>query len=101
MYARPGYVFSILSGDCTVGYCGSDTARRETRPYTFVHDTFSAFGGIIETSEIMRDPDTEHSRGFGFINFDAFEDFDLAMECMNAQYLCNLQIVVQYALKKG
>ncbi|KAL0584023.1 hypothetical protein ABG067_006120 [Albugo candida] len=65
-----------------------------------LYDTFSAFGGIIETPKIMRDPDTKHSRGFGFISYDAFEASDLAIECMNAQYLCNRQIVVQYAFKK-
>lgn len=65
-----------------------------------LYDTFSAFGGIIETPKIMRDPDTRISRGFGFISFDSFEASDLAIECMNGQYLSNRQIVVQYAFKK-
>ncbi|KAJ0394110.1 hypothetical protein ATCC90586_003975 [Pythium insidiosum] len=65
-----------------------------------LYDTFSAFGGIIETPKIMRDPDTKASRGFGFISFDSFEAADLAIECMHGQYLCNRQIVVQYAFKK-
>merc|ERR1712238_163023 len=29
-----------------------------------------------------------------------FEASDTALECMNGQYLCNRQIVVQYAFKK-
>ncbi|GLE01087.1 hypothetical protein PINS_up009900 [Pythium insidiosum] len=65
-----------------------------------LYDTFSAFGGIIETPKIMRDPDTKASRGFGFISYDSFEAADLAIECMHGQYLCNRQIVVQYAFKK-
>ncbi|KAG7398667.1 Splicing factor 3B subunit 4 [Phytophthora boehmeriae] len=65
-----------------------------------LYDTFSAFGGIIETPKVMRDPDTKLSRGFGFVSFDSFEAADLAIECMNGQYLCNRQVVVQYAYKK-
>ncbi|TMW58234.1 hypothetical protein Poli38472_011822 [Pythium oligandrum] len=65
-----------------------------------LYDTFSAFGGIIETPKIMRDPDTKMSRGFGFISYDSFEAADLAIECMNGQYLSNRQVVVQYAFKK-
>ncbi|KAL3657773.1 Splicing factor 3B subunit 4 [Phytophthora oleae] len=65
-----------------------------------LYDTFSAFGGIIETPKIMRDPDTKASRGFGFVSFDSFEAADLAIECMHGQYLCNRQVVVQYAFKK-
>ncbi|KAG1695851.1 Splicing factor 3B subunit 4 [Phytophthora capsici] len=65
-----------------------------------LYDTFSAFGGIIETPKIMRDPDTKASRGFGFVSYDSFEAADLAIECMHGQYLCNRQVVVQYAFKK-
>ncbi|GMF29508.1 unnamed protein product [Phytophthora fragariaefolia] len=65
-----------------------------------LYDTFSAFGGVIETPKIMRDPDTRASRGFGFVSFDSFEAADLAIECMHGQYLCNRQVVVQYAFKK-
>jgi splicing factor 3B subunit 4 len=31
---------------------------------------------------------------------DSFEASDLAIECMNSQWLCNRQIVVQYAFKR-
>ena len=65
-----------------------------------LYDTFSAFGGITQTPKIMRDVDSAMSRGFGFVGFDSFEAADLAIESMNGQYLCNRQIVVQYAYKK-
>jgi splicing factor 3B subunit 4 len=65
-----------------------------------LHDTFSAFGGIISTPKIMTDTDTGSSKGYGFISYDSFEASDLAIECMNGQYLCNRQIIVQYAFKK-
>ena len=46
------------------------------------------------------DPQTGASKGYAFISYDSFEASDLAIECMNGQYLCNRQIVVQYAFKK-
>src|SRR3546814_16069268 len=48
----------------------------------------------------MRDPDTGNSEGYVFVSFDAFEAADLAIECMNSQFLANRPIVVQYAFKK-
>jgi splicing factor 3B subunit 4 len=66
-----------------------------------LYDTFSAFGTIIRPPKIMRDDMTNQSKGFGFVSFDAFEASDLAIECMHNQYLCNRQITVQYAFKKG
>mmetsp|Transcript_5604 Transcript_5604/g.7360 ORF Transcript_5604/g.7360 Transcript_5604/m.7360 type:complete len:284 (-) Transcript_5604:635-1486(-) len=65
-----------------------------------LYDTFSAFGGITKTPKVMRDPETGISKGFGFVNFDSFEASDLAIQCMNGQFLANKQIVVQYAYKK-
>eukprot|EP00939_MAST-03C_sp_MAST-3C-sp1_P004446 g4446.t1 len=65
-----------------------------------LYDTFSAFGGLFSTPNIMRDPDTGSSKGFGFVNYDSFEAADLAIECMNGQYLCNRPVRVEYALKK-
>lgn len=65
-----------------------------------LYDTFGAFGGILTTPKIMRDPETGISKGFGFVSFDSFESSDFAIECMNGQYLCNRPIVVQYAFKK-
>lgn len=65
-----------------------------------IYDTFSAFGGIVVTPKIMCDPETGLSKGYGFICYDSFEASDLAIECMNGQFLSNRQIVVQYAFKK-
>mmetsp|Transcript_25841 Transcript_25841/g.24672 ORF Transcript_25841/g.24672 Transcript_25841/m.24672 type:complete len:392 (+) Transcript_25841:46-1221(+) len=65
-----------------------------------LYDTFSAFGGIQQTPKIMRDTDTGESKGYGFVTFDSFESSDLAIECMNGQFLCNRPIVCQYAFKK-
>lgn len=65
-----------------------------------LYDTFSAFGVILQTPKIMRDPDTGNSKGFAFINFASFEASDAAMDAMNGQYLCNRPISVSYAFKK-
>ena len=65
-----------------------------------LYDTFSAFGSVSQTPKIMRDPDVGTSRGYGFVSFDEFEYSDMAIECMNGQYLCNRPIVVQYAFKR-
>jgi splicing factor 3B subunit 4 len=54
-----------------------------------LYDTFSAFGMIIQTPKIMRDPETGASRGFGFVSYDSFEASDKAIEAMNGQFLCN------------
>lgn len=65
-----------------------------------LYDTFSAFGVIVNTPKIMRDPDTGNSRGFGFVSYDCFEASDAAIDAMNGQYLCNRAITVSYAFKK-
>ena len=54
-----------------------------------LYDTFSAFGMIINTPKIMRDPETGASRGFGFVSYEGFEAADAAIEAMNGQFLCN------------
>ncbi|KAG8228161.1 hypothetical protein J437_LFUL002815 [Ladona fulva] len=65
-----------------------------------LYDTFSAFGVILQTPKIMRDPETGNSKGYAFINFASFEASDAAIEAMNGQYLCNRPITVSYAFKK-
>eukprot|EP00613_Pedinella_sp_CCMP2098_P001052 CAMPEP_0171635028 /NCGR_PEP_ID=MMETSP0990-20121206/26370_1 /TAXON_ID=483369 /ORGANISM="non described non described, Strain CCMP2098" /LENGTH=386 /DNA_ID=CAMNT_0012206489 /DNA_START=23 /DNA_END=1183 /DNA_ORIENTATION=- len=65
-----------------------------------LYDTFSAFGALADTPKCMRDQDTGMSKGFGFVAFDSFEASDLAIECMNQQFLCNRAIQVQYAFKR-
>ncbi|XP_055346120.1 splicing factor 3B subunit 4-like, partial [Paramacrobiotus metropolitanus] len=65
-----------------------------------LYDTFSAFGMILQTPKIMRDPETGNSKGYAFVNFASFEASDAAIEAMNTQYLCNRAISVSYAFKK-
>lgn len=62
-------------------------------------DTFSSFGNVL-SANIAREPDTNASRGFGFISFDTFEASDLALQTMNHQFLCNKPLSVSYAFKK-
>jgi splicing factor 3B subunit 4 len=66
-----------------------------------LYDTFSSFGTIIKPPRIMRDEMTNQSKGYGFVSYDSFEASDMAIECMHNQYLCNRQILVQYAFKKA
>lgn len=65
-----------------------------------LYDTFSAFGVILQTPKIMRDPDTGNSKGYAFINFASFDASDAALEAMNGQHLCNRPITISYAFKK-
>jgi len=65
-----------------------------------LYDTFSAFGVILTTPKIQRDPETGNSKGFAFINYASFEASDAAIEAMNGQYLCNRAIAISYAFKK-
>ncbi|CAF0775561.1 unnamed protein product [Brachionus calyciflorus] len=65
-----------------------------------LYDTFSAFGVILQVPKIMRENDTNSSKGFAFINFASFEASDAALEAMNGQYLCNRPITISYAFKK-
>ena len=64
-------------------------------------DTFSAFGLVISTPKVMRDPETNASRGFGFVSFDSFEASDTAIASMDNQFLCNRPVSCCYAIKKG
>lgn len=65
-----------------------------------LYDTFSAFGQIIQTPNITRDPETGSGRGFGFVSFDNFESSDAAIDAMDGQFLMNKQVSVSYAFKK-
>ena len=47
-----------------------------------LYDTFSAFGVILTTPKIQRDPETGNSKGFAFINYASFEASDAAIEAM-------------------
>ena len=65
-----------------------------------LYDTFSAFGVILQTPKIMRDPESGNSKGYAFISFASFDASDAAMEAMNGQFLCNRAISLSYAFKK-
>ena len=83
-----------------------------------LYDTFSAFGVVVNTPKVMRDPDTVrpllcpqpkgsvppdspvyqgNSKGFGFVSFNSFEAADAAIDAMNGQHLCNRPISVTCA----
>lgn len=65
-----------------------------------LYDTFSAFGPILQTPKLMRDYNSNSSKGFAFINYGSFEASDAAIESMNGQYFSNRPITVSYAFKK-
>ena len=65
-----------------------------------LYDTFSAFGVILQTPKVMRDPESGNSKGFAFINFANFEASDAAIEAMNGQYLCNRPITIRWRVLK-
>jgi len=65
-----------------------------------LYDIFSRFGVLIAAPKIMRDPTTNMSKGFAFVNFDSFESSDAAIESLNGQFLSGRKISVTYALKK-
>jgi splicing factor 3B subunit 4 len=65
-----------------------------------LYDIFSAFGVILQTPKIMRDPDSGNSKGFAFVNYASFDASDAAIEAMNGQHLCNRAISVSFAFKK-
>ena len=59
-----------------------------------LYDTFSAFGMLLQTPKIVRDPSSGNPRGFAFLSFATFEASDAAIEAMNGQFLCNRPITV-------
>lgn len=62
-------------------------------------DIFSVFG-IVISSKIMRDPETNKSKHYGFVSYDNFESSDKAISTMNGQFISGKQVKVQYSLKK-
>jgi len=61
-----------------------------------LREIFGKFGKI-EKAQIMRDPHTRDSRGFGFVNFELAEDAEAAMEALNATTLDDRTIGVSKA----
>lgn len=64
-----------------------------------LYDTFSRFGSLISAPKIARD-EAGLSKGYGFVSYSNFEASDDAIANMNAQFLMNKDISVQYAYKK-
>ena len=65
-----------------------------------LYDTFAQFGPVL-SAKVMTEPESDVSRGFGFITFDSFRSADEAIEAMNGQYLSNRPLHVSYAFKQG
>ncbi|GAB5590635.1 Spliceosome-associated protein 49 [Umbelopsis nana] len=65
-----------------------------------LYDVFSAFGVIVQTPKISRDPETGNFKGYGFVTYDNFDSSDAAIDAMNGQYLMNKEVNVSYAFKK-
>ncbi len=78
--------FNDIGANIFIGNLAEDVDEK------LLYDTFSAFGGMLTTPKVMRDPDSGQPKGYGFISFDSFESSDRAIECMNGQYLCNRPI---------
>ena len=64
-----------------------------------LYDTFSRFGTLISPPKVARD-DNGLSKGYGFVSYSSFEASDDAINNMNAQFLMNKDVSVQYAYKK-
>jgi splicing factor 3B subunit 4 len=77
-----------------VGNLGPDVDER------VLYDTFSRFGVIVSTPKVMRDPETQESKGFAFVSFADFEASDAAIAALNGQYVAGRPISVAYAIKK-
>ena len=66
-----------------------------------LHDTFSAFGRLVDNAHVATDDATGNSMSYGFAAYDSFEASDAAIQAMDGQFLCGRTINVQYAFKKN
>jgi splicing factor 3B subunit 4 len=65
-----------------------------------LHDTFSAFGRLLDNAHVAVDDVTGRSLSYGFAAYDSFEASDAAIQAMDGQFLCGRTINVSYAFKK-
>lgn len=63
-----------------------------------LYELFVQFGAVL-SAKLMTEPDSDTSRGFGFVQFDSFESADAAIAAMDGQYIANRPIHVNYAFK--
>lgn len=55
---------------------------------------------ILQTPEIVWDPNTGNSKDYAFINFVLFDALEAAVHVLNGHYLCNRPITVPCAFEK-
>ncbi|XP_007896441.2 cold-inducible RNA-binding protein B-like [Callorhinchus milii] len=65
-----------------------------------LEEVFSEYGQISEV-RVIKDRDTQHSRGFGFITFENPDDAKDALLAMNGKSIDGRQIRVDQAEKKS
>lgn len=70
----PKLVFTVklLSKNCIIKYTG----------WLYYQPHFSFRHELFLLLQIMRDPETGNSRGFGFVSYDSFEASDSAIEVL-------------------
>jgi len=61
-----------------------------------LEEIFGKFGKILK-AQVMKDPHTRESRGFGFVNFDLNDDANAAMAALNGTTLDDKTIGVEKA----
>lgn len=66
----------------------------------YLRETFSRFGNLIEPPLIVKD-ENGVSKGHGFIEYDDFENSDMAIAKMDGMLLMNNRILLAYAYKEG
>ena len=66
-----------------------------------LYDTFSAFGVILTTPKIQRDPETGNSKGFAFINYHKKDDAAKAIATLNGFGYDHLILNVEWAKPSG
>ncbi|XP_069743988.1 cold-inducible RNA-binding protein B-like [Narcine bancroftii] len=84
----------VEEGKLFVGGLNFDTDEQA------LEDVFCKYGQISEV-RVIKDRDTQVSRGFGFITFENPGDARDAMEAMNGKSLDGRQIRVDHAEKKS
>eukprot|EP00760_Papus_ankaliazontas_P018844 PhM_4_TR1770/c0_g1_i1/m.38944/K12831/SF3B4, SAP49; splicing factor 3B subunit 4 len=64
-----------------------------------LHETFSSFGALIATPNILRDDQTGRSKGTALLRYDSFEGAERAIAAMNQQIFVNRTITITFSSK--